>query len=109
MGALCPGRAAIRAPAAGAATRATGTAPNGERRGLAPPLARKRRLGFVKRPRINTRRSMGGCSAREAALAATGGNKVAAARLLGRDLGINRLRPAIAPMRFDRLTVILTG
>lgn len=31
------------------------------------------------------------------------------ARLLGRDLGINRLRPAIAPMRFDRLTVILTG
>ena len=33
----------------------------------------------------------------------------AQARLLGRDLGINRLRPAIAPMRFDRLTVILTG
>jgi LytR cell envelope-related transcriptional attenuator len=33
----------------------------------------------------------------------------AAARLLGRDLGINRLRPAIAPMRLDRLTVILTG
>ena len=31
------------------------------------------------------------------------------AKLLGRDLGINRLRPAIAPMRFDRLTVILTG
>ena len=24
-------------------------------------------------------------------------------------LGINRLRPAIAPMRLDRLTVILTG
>jgi hypothetical protein len=33
----------------------------------------------------------------------------AAARLLGRDLGISRLRPAIAPMRGDRLTVILTG
>jgi LytR cell envelope-related transcriptional attenuator len=33
----------------------------------------------------------------------------AQAKLLGRDLGINRLRPAIAPMRFDRLTVILTG
>ena len=33
----------------------------------------------------------------------------AQARLLGRDLGINRLRPAIAPMKFDRLTVILTG
>ena len=33
----------------------------------------------------------------------------AQARLLGKDLGINRLRPAIAPMRFDRLTVILTG
>jgi LytR cell envelope-related transcriptional attenuator len=31
------------------------------------------------------------------------------ARLLGKDLGINRLRPAVAPMRFDRLTVILTG
>lgn len=31
------------------------------------------------------------------------------AELLGRDLGVNRLRPAIAPMRFDRLTVILTG
>jgi hypothetical protein len=33
----------------------------------------------------------------------------AQARLLGRDLGINRLMPAIAPMKFDRLTVILTG
>ncbi len=33
----------------------------------------------------------------------------AAARLLARDLGIERLKPAIAPMRFDRLTVILTG
>jgi len=31
------------------------------------------------------------------------------ARLLGRDLGITRLKPAIAPMRLDRLTVILTG
>ena len=33
----------------------------------------------------------------------------AAARLLGKDLRINRLRPAVAPMRLDRLTVILTG
>ena len=33
----------------------------------------------------------------------------AAARLLGKDLGVNRLRPAVAPMRLDRLTVILTG
>ncbi|MGA9746072.1 MAG: LytR C-terminal domain-containing protein [Nocardioides sp.] len=32
-----------------------------------------------------------------------------AAALLGKDLGINRLKPAIAPMRLDRLTVILTG
>ncbi len=32
----------------------------------------------------------------------------AAAKVLARDLGITRLRPAIAPMRFDRLTVILT-
>lgn len=32
-----------------------------------------------------------------------------AARLLGRDLGIKRLKPAIAPMRLDRLTVILTA
>ena len=31
------------------------------------------------------------------------------ARILGRDLGIRRLKPAIAPMRFDRLTVILTA
>ncbi len=33
----------------------------------------------------------------------------AAARLLGKDLRINRLRPAVAPMRLDRLTVILTS
>jgi hypothetical protein len=33
----------------------------------------------------------------------------AAARLLARDLGVDRLKPAIAPMRFDRLTVILTA
>ena len=33
----------------------------------------------------------------------------AAARLLGKDLGVNRLMPAVAPMRLDRLTVILTG
>ena len=32
----------------------------------------------------------------------------AAARLLARDLGIARTKPAISPMRFDRLTVILT-
>jgi hypothetical protein len=31
-----------------------------------------------------------------------------AAKELGRDLGIERLRPAEEPMRFDRLTVILT-
>jgi hypothetical protein len=30
------------------------------------------------------------------------------AKVLGRDLGISRVAPAIAPMRFDRLTVILT-
>jgi hypothetical protein len=30
------------------------------------------------------------------------------AKLLARDLGIRRLRPAISPMRGDRLTVILT-
>ncbi|MBA2464652.1 MAG: LytR C-terminal domain-containing protein [Nocardioidaceae bacterium] len=30
------------------------------------------------------------------------------AALLGKDIGITRLQPAIAPMRFDRLTVILT-
>jgi hypothetical protein len=33
----------------------------------------------------------------------------AEARLLGKDLHIRRLKPAIAPMRMDRLTVILTG
>ena len=33
----------------------------------------------------------------------------AEAKLLGRDLGVSRLKPAIAPMRLDRLTVILTG
>jgi hypothetical protein len=33
----------------------------------------------------------------------------AAARLLAKDLDIHRLRPAISPMRFDRLTVILTS
>ncbi len=33
----------------------------------------------------------------------------AQARLLARDLGIERLKPAIAPMRLDRLTVILTS
>jgi hypothetical protein len=32
----------------------------------------------------------------------------AAATMLGKDLGIQRLQPAIAPMRLDRLTVILT-
>jgi hypothetical protein len=32
-----------------------------------------------------------------------------AAKLLAKDLGIQRLRPAIDPMRLDRLTVILTG
>jgi hypothetical protein len=32
-----------------------------------------------------------------------------AAHLLGKDLGIRRLKPAMAPMRLDRLTVILTG
>lgn len=32
-----------------------------------------------------------------------------AAKALARDLGIKRLRPAISPMRGDRLTVILTG
>jgi hypothetical protein len=32
----------------------------------------------------------------------------AQAKLLGRDLGISRLKPSIAPMRGDRLTVILT-
>ena len=33
----------------------------------------------------------------------------AAAKLLGKDLGIARIKPAIAPMRGDRLTVILTA
>ena len=33
----------------------------------------------------------------------------AAARRLGKDLGIKRIRPAVAPMRPDRLTVILTA
>ncbi|HSE72856.1 MAG TPA: LytR C-terminal domain-containing protein [Nocardioidaceae bacterium] len=33
----------------------------------------------------------------------------AEAKLLAKDLGISRLRPAISPMRFDRLTVILTA
>jgi hypothetical protein len=32
-----------------------------------------------------------------------------AAKMLARDLGIKRLRPAISPMRGDRLTVILTA
>lgn len=32
-----------------------------------------------------------------------------AAKLLAHDLGVHRLRPAIAPMRMDRLTVILTA
>ena len=31
------------------------------------------------------------------------------AKLLAKDLGIHRLHPAISPMRFDRLTVILTA
>jgi hypothetical protein len=33
----------------------------------------------------------------------------AAGHLLALDLGIQRVMPAVAPMRFDRLTVILTG
>lgn len=33
----------------------------------------------------------------------------AAGALLARDLGIDKVKPAVAPMRFDRLTVILTG
>lgn len=32
-----------------------------------------------------------------------------AAELLGKDLGIARLKPAVDPMRLDRLTVILTA
>lgn len=31
------------------------------------------------------------------------------AKLLAKDLGVKRLKPAIAPMRLDRLTVILTA
>jgi hypothetical protein len=31
------------------------------------------------------------------------------AKMLGKDLGISRLKPSIAPMRGDRLTVILTS
>jgi hypothetical protein len=34
---------------------------------------------------------------------------VAEGRLLAKDLGIKRLKPAISPMRLDRLTVILTA
>jgi hypothetical protein len=33
----------------------------------------------------------------------------AEAKLLAKDVGITRLKPAISPMRFDRLTVILTS
>jgi hypothetical protein len=33
----------------------------------------------------------------------------AAATLLAKDLGITRVKPSIAPMRADRLTVILTA
>jgi pyruvate/2-oxoglutarate dehydrogenase complex dihydrolipoamide acyltransferase (E2) component len=33
----------------------------------------------------------------------------AQARLLARDLGINRVMPAVSPMRTDRLTIILSG
>lgn len=33
----------------------------------------------------------------------------AAAKQLGKDLGISRIRPSVAPMRPDRLTVILTA
>jgi len=33
----------------------------------------------------------------------------AAGVLLAKDLGITKVKPAVAPMRFDRLTVILTG
>lgn len=33
----------------------------------------------------------------------------AAGRLLARDLGITRVRPAVDPMKLDRLTVILTA
>jgi hypothetical protein len=34
---------------------------------------------------------------------------VKAGKLLALDLGIHRTMPAVAPMRLDRLTVILTG
>jgi hypothetical protein len=33
----------------------------------------------------------------------------AQARLLARDLGVTRVHPAVSPMSFDRITVILTG
>ena len=33
----------------------------------------------------------------------------AAGRLLALDLGIQRVQPAVAPMRLDRLTIVLTG
>jgi hypothetical protein len=33
----------------------------------------------------------------------------AAAHLLALDLGFHRTMPAVAPMRLDRLTVIMTG
>ena len=33
----------------------------------------------------------------------------AQAALLARDLGVDRMMPAVAPMSFDRITVILTG
>lgn len=32
-----------------------------------------------------------------------------AARVLARELGVDRIKPAIAPMKFDRLTVVLTA
>ena len=32
-----------------------------------------------------------------------------AARALAKDLGVARVKPAVAPMKFDRLTVVLTG
>ena len=32
-----------------------------------------------------------------------------AAKLLALDLGVDRTAPAVAPMRMDRLTLILTG
>ncbi|WP_217361309.1 LytR C-terminal domain-containing protein [Aeromicrobium stalagmiti] len=33
----------------------------------------------------------------------------AQAELLGQDVGITRIRPSVAPMRMDRLTIILSG